>query len=661
MTDWPLSPSLQAYLNVQYELRRVLGEGGMGVVLLANERVLDRLVAIKTLRRHASEDPELRKRFRREARLAAQLQHPNIVPLHTFGEVDGEMFFVMGYVEGETLAERLHRGGTIPSAEALRILREVCDALGMAHERGIIHRDVKPENVLLEARTGRALLADFGIAREDASTSALTGTGVALGTPHYMSPEQVAPGSPVDHRADIYSVGVLGYRLLSGRLPFDSTNVRDLLAQQVSARPRSLALAAPAASPRAAAAIMRSLEKDPDARWPDAASLRTALGVEDGEEDLPEELIGIDGIGTTMTAVSAIAAGAWVLNRFGWRNDLLADLLPMAIAAPALGAVLVATLMGFRHGFRRVFPIALRPPRYWPLWWPRFARRPGDVWDRLPRMVRWARWLMWGASGVLTMLGIPLVLMIVTTPMDRLNEFFMNPYVLRGLPITIYLAASGLLGSGVLMYAWWRRVGGGSMMIARPPWIGEPVASPRWKRAELERYLLPAELARNNAPDSPVELGEAISERVRALIGTGVIPSPEASDVARDVVDAIAAIDLELAMLVKGGDTVELKRVEARLAGVAPGGLTRDVAEILTRQRDALREMVRRRETQQMRRERLLHRLRELFLALDVVRDHAAAADGTSLSGRVQVVCDDLRRLAAGYDDVRDSAPPPLN
>ncbi|MDQ8164570.1 MAG: serine/threonine-protein kinase, partial [Gemmatimonadota bacterium] len=192
MTTWPLSPRLREYLEVQYELRRVLGEGGMGVVLLATERVLDRQVAIKVLRRDAADQPELRERFRREARVAAQLQHPNIVPLHTFGDVDGELFFVMGFVEGETLADQLKRIGRMPQDNAIRILREVCDALSLAHAKGVVHRDIKPENVLIEARTGRALLADFGIARDGSTGSAagLTGTGIAIGTPHYMAPEQ---------------------------------------------------------------------------------------------------------------------------------------------------------------------------------------------------------------------------------------------------------------------------------------------------------------------------------------------------------------------------------------------------------------------------------------------------------------------------------------
>ena len=227
----------------------------------------------------------MRERFRREARVAARLTHANIVPLHAFGDIEGELFFVMGFVDGETLAARLQREGRIPQDDALRILREVCDALSLAHSSGVIHRDIKPENVLLEARTGRALLADFGIAREGAASAGLTGTGIVIGTPHYMSPEQAVSEGTVDHRADIYSVGVLGYRMLTGRLPFDGANVREILAQQMVATPRDFAREHPEVSPQAVAAIMRCLEKDAALRWPDASQLRNAMSAPSDSED----------------------------------------------------------------------------------------------------------------------------------------------------------------------------------------------------------------------------------------------------------------------------------------------------------------------------------------------------------------------------------------
>ena len=335
MADWPISQRLRDYLGVQYELRRVLGEGGMGVVLLATERVLDRPVAIKVLHRHAAEQPELRERFRREARVAARLTHANIVPLHTFGDIDGELFFVMGFVEGETLAERLRREGRIPQDEALHILREVCDALALAHANGVIHRDVKPENVLLEARTGRALLADFGIAREGSASASLTGTGIAIGTPHYMSPEQAVSEGTIDHRADIYAVGVLGYRMLTGRLPFDGANVREILARQMVAAPRDFTRDHPEVSPRVAAAVMQCLQKDPEKRWPDIASFRDSIGQRnDAEEELPPELADVEGSMPWIVLGSAFGGWLLALNRLWWHKESFGDLLPDARLRP---------------------------------------------------------------------------------------------------------------------------------------------------------------------------------------------------------------------------------------------------------------------------------------------------------------------------------------
>src|SRR5579872_5699960 len=222
--------ALQTALAGEYSLERELGRGGMGVVYLAREVQLNRLVAIKVLPGALAERPELRERFLREARLAASLSHPNIVPIHRVSEAAGFVFFVMAYVDGETLGERLRSAGPLSPAAATRMLREVAWALAYAHGRGVIHRDVKPDNVLLEKSTGRALVTDFGIAlaTDDDATP-----GRVMGTAQFMSPEQ-ATGSAVDGRSDLYSLGVVGYLAVSGRLPFDAESLAVLLAKQVS-------------------------------------------------------------------------------------------------------------------------------------------------------------------------------------------------------------------------------------------------------------------------------------------------------------------------------------------------------------------------------------------------------------------------------------------
>jgi predicted Ser/Thr protein kinase len=266
---------LQAALAGEYSLQRELGRGGMGVVYLARDVRLDRDVAIKILPTHLASTPSAREQFLREARMAAKLSHPNIVPIHRVAEAGGFVFFVMAYVEGETLGERLRARGPLPPAEAARILREVAWALAYAHGRGIVHRDVKPDNILLEAGTGRALVTDFGIAHGTDATSA-TDPGKITGTAHFMSPEQAA-GERVDGRSDIYALGVVGYLALSGRLPFESSNLPALLVRQATEASPSVMSAAPGLPPALGAAIDRCLARDAGERFADGEALAEAL------------------------------------------------------------------------------------------------------------------------------------------------------------------------------------------------------------------------------------------------------------------------------------------------------------------------------------------------------------------------------------------------
>jgi eukaryotic-like serine/threonine-protein kinase len=266
---------LQTALAGEYSLHRELGRGGMGVVYLARDVHLDRDVAIKVLPAHLATTPDSRERFLREARTAAGLSHPHIVPIHRVGEAGGFVFFVMTYVEGETLGDRLRERGPLPADEAARVLREVAWALAYAHGRGIVHRDVKPDNILLEAATGRALVTDFGIAQGREST-ATTDAGKIMGTAHFMSPEQAANG-PVDGRSDLYSLGVVGYLAVSGRLPFEAANLPALLVRQATEKAPAVQLAAPGLAPLLGAAIDRCLALDPADRFPNGEAFAAAL------------------------------------------------------------------------------------------------------------------------------------------------------------------------------------------------------------------------------------------------------------------------------------------------------------------------------------------------------------------------------------------------
>ncbi len=247
----------------RYSLERELGRGGMGVVYLAREVRLDRPVAIKLLPPPMASNPKLRERFLREARTAAKLSHPNIIPIHAVEEIGEFVFFAMAYIEGETLTERVQRRGPLASSEGARVLRDVAWALAYAHAQGVIHRDVKPDNILLE-NTGRVLVADFGIASVIAGAGGLMSDEV-IGTPEFMSPEQ-ALGEAVDARSDLYSLGLVGFFALSGTLAFEGEKPTEVLAKQVTEPAAQLGSVAPGVPRRIAQSIDHCLAKDPSER-----------------------------------------------------------------------------------------------------------------------------------------------------------------------------------------------------------------------------------------------------------------------------------------------------------------------------------------------------------------------------------------------------------
>src|SRR5881628_1714938 len=272
---------LRKALGSSYTIAGEIGRGGMGVVFNARDERLKREVAVKVLPPELAFREEIRLRFLREAETAARLSHPHIVPIHSVGEgPDGLVYFVMAYVDGESLAARLKRRGRLPPEEARRVMIETADALGAAHAVGIIHRDVKPDNILLEGSRGRVVVTDFGIAKALSSTTGsatLTATGVAIGTPHYMSPEQAAGDREIDGRSDIYSLGVVGYQMLAGELPFHAPTVPGILMKHITERAPNLQEKTPTCPDDLAACVMRSLEKEPESRWPTADALRRAL------------------------------------------------------------------------------------------------------------------------------------------------------------------------------------------------------------------------------------------------------------------------------------------------------------------------------------------------------------------------------------------------
>src|SRR5436853_1393040 len=279
--DKALATRLSQALGSSYTLEGEIGRGGMGVVFNARDERLKRQVAVKVLPPELAFREEIRLRFVREAETAARLSHPHIVPIHSVGESpDGLVYFVMAYVDGESLGAKLKRRGRLPPDEARRIMQETADALGAAHAFGISHRDVKPDNILLEGSRGRVVVTDFGIAKALSSTTGgatLTATGVAIGTPHYMSPEQAAGDREIDGRSDIYSLGVVAYQMLAGELPFQAPTVPGILMKHITERPPLITDRRPEVPEDLGACGMRCLEKDPEDRGPTADGLGGSL------------------------------------------------------------------------------------------------------------------------------------------------------------------------------------------------------------------------------------------------------------------------------------------------------------------------------------------------------------------------------------------------
>jgi eukaryotic-like serine/threonine-protein kinase len=270
-----LQDRLTRVLGGRYNVQKLLGAGGMGAVFLAEDLTLERTVAIKVLPPDMSRDERVVARFQREAKTAAKLDHPNIIPIHRVESESGLHYFVMKYVTGRSLDSLLEAGQPLPVPFAMRVLAEAAAALGHAHARGVVHRDVKPANIMLGA-DDQVVLTDFGISKVGDLTAQLTQTGMIIGTPHYMAPEQ-ATGRDVDGRADQYSLAVLGYQLFTGKLLFSGDSAHTIIYRHVSEQPPLVSSLRPEVPPAAEAALDRALSKEPDERFPTMEDFARAL------------------------------------------------------------------------------------------------------------------------------------------------------------------------------------------------------------------------------------------------------------------------------------------------------------------------------------------------------------------------------------------------
>lgn len=517
----PVDPTrhlLERALGTHYRIERELGRGGMGIVYFAHEGGLDRDVAIKVLPPDKAESELHRERFRREARTAARLSHPNVVPLHAFGEHQGMLYYVMGYVDGESLAERMQREGPISEPETRRILTAIADALHHAHQQGIVHRDVKPQNVLLEAGSGRPMLTDFGISKLAAEGSALTAAGLVIGTPDYLSPEQASGSTEVGPLADLYSLGVVGYAMLSGRLPFASRTAGEAIVKRLTTAPPPLAAVAPATSPAMVEAVMRCLAKDPAQRWPDAAAFARAIAAPADEEQGQFESVGL--LTLALVYYALVSRLLWaVAEQAGPVIEIASQALP---ALAALGLLVMAG--SFVHLRRQGHSLSawahemFREPPVWILWYPRPLRRAGNVWDQLPRDVRWLRaGFSAFVAGTLLVL-VPLLVVVAVTPSGPGR--WLGPW-----PRSVRVASG--LGTTAVFLAWlvaaWRvperlRRRGLSHWEAESVAVGSPLARAAfWSRPAVAALLGAAK----QSPSTTAAAGPSTHEATRTMGGGG--------------------------------------------------------------------------------------------------------------------------------------------
>lgn len=613
----------QAALAGEYSLVRELGRGGMGVVYLARDVQLDRDVAIKLLPAHLALDPTARERFLREARTAAGLSHPHIVPIHRVGDVRGFVFFVMSYVKGETLGERLRARGPLPPADAMRIMREVAWALAYAHGRGVIHKDVKPDNILLEAETGRAMVSDFGIAQGDSEAG---DEGQVMGTAQFMSPEQAA-GEPLDGRSDLYALGVVGHLAVSGRLPGTAPRLRD--PARPAPRAPSVLEAAPGLPPAFGSAIDRCLALDPALRFSDGEALAAALAPAPPRPELPPGLrawlaarnpllvpyMAWMGLFGTLTLVNLVI---WLAGRrpAGFADiPLLASIASLPII-PIVGYHLNQGYKQFRAGFsladlRTAIDVARR------------ERDDVEAADQKAPEPPFHRPLRLATVASAAWLGVTFVLLLLGVIHENRGPLFL---ILAPVLTTMGLgAASNALDVQFIpnrVRRWWQAGVRDRLWNSRVgQWFARRFRAPEHSRAVDEGAFRATEVA----------LGVAAGDLYAAL--------PPAY---RSQLDELPAIVRSL----------EARAADARaelgvLAAMAPAG---DGVELLAARRAAAKQ-------------HLADSVAALEgIRLDLLRIHAGSSDLaplTTLMGDARRIGDDLQRLAAAQREVDQALHPP--
>ncbi len=653
-----LRAQLEAAVGRQYRIVRLLGRGGMGAVFLAREESLDRLVAIKVLP-EGSADEETRERFRREARIAAQLNQPNVVPLLGFGDVSRTLYLVMGYVNGESLGARLRRDGKLGADDARRVLADIADALDYAHRRGVIHRDIKPDNILIDDETGRALLADFGIARGADKGGTVTRAGDVVGTPQYMSPEQ-ARGGDLDGRSDLYSLGAVGFAMLTGRAPFVGGTTQEVFLRRLTENAPPLLSVAPGTSPELAAIIDRCLVREPSQRFADARAMRLAIAPTAlDDEQLPEPLDVLDGRGT---GLALFALFALVVTRFsldqvisnlryytryhhGLLEGVLNGLIQPASLLPAMIWALVALqfqlpLAAFRAAKERSFRsseiwfAAFRQPLTWRFFWypPRFRRR-DDVWHRLPAPFRRVRGFATLALGLffVGMLSSAFVPLFDAVDPSLRAQGILGPRrpaaYLTWMMFLVATIATTLVATALSLFQAFRfmrsrgfdqfRLHRASSALLYGPTADRAV----WRQPDLAAILAQSADAAPRPPSTPAEYPSALTRIASGVSGEHRNVAEAAAEGARRLADEIAQIDRSLPNLQRDADPQEAQRIDARLAGfVADSDDRRELLGVLQKEREIVRRSAQRLADAQAARARNIDALNALWTAANLLK-----------------------------------------
>ena len=647
MSDY-LHDRVVAAVGDQYLIEGEIGRGGMAAVFRALDLRLHRRVAIKALPPELAFNADVRTRFLREAQTSAQLSHPNIVPIYTVDERGGVVYFVMALVDGESLAARLARPPRLTIEETRRILGEVAEALEYAHERGVVHRDIKPDNILLDRVTGRAVVTDFGIARAAAGDARLTVTGVAVGTPAYMSPEQALGERELDGRSDLYSLGVVGYQMLAGQTPFSAANTPAMLVKHVSETPRPVRELRPDVPAGLAAAIDRALAKRAEDRWARASAFGDAIS-EAGEGRV--HVGGARSVGSAASPNGLGGAGGALQRPAGVRG-----LMPADDVLPTLPPLLAPPVGMGRREWKRWAREQKRVARLSVGAQPRphgsGAANALDADEVLHRVVRFRR------SVVRAVTVVP-ILFLINFAMQGFPWFIFPSgfLVLDVFARAGSLWADGVSPLGALRLGWRERIRNSFASAPRP--AAAAIAAPP---VDAAAALAPADVLAGSYGGF-VRRAAADREQVREIIAKlSTLEKemlPDVTPTVDGLVERIASIAVTVHRLDADVSGASLGALEERITGMERDAVGPDVDRrlaLLQRQRATLRDLLERRRTLVNQLESASLALQNLKLDLLKLRSagmSAALEDVTSATREARALSRDIGHVLDAADDVR--------